>query len=236
MRHGFLLISAALAFTAACQPTGGGLPFPAGDEVAASPQVTGLAGGWAAGRVIGTRVYGRDGEEIGVVDDLVIGPDDRVQAVVVSIDGDGGGEVSAVARRQVVVPWGDLRATPSRDSFALPVKAAESLSYPASAQVEPGAGPGPRAWRATELIGDTVELEDATGYGWVEDILFGADGSARGVLVAPSAAGTGASPGQAYAFPFHGFGPDFPPEAPAYGLSYGTAEIGAAEPFDYGMF
>lgn len=227
MRHRHLMLLAVTAFAAACTMTGQG-PFTA---PAAAPQVwegRDLSGGWAAGRVIGTGVYARDGEEIGRVENIVIGPDDRVQSVAIRV-----AEAPEAAGRQVVVPWRDLRATPSRESFAIPVQADEVRFYPALEEEGMGGAvqAGPRAWRATELIGDTVQLDDDSAHGRVEDILFGADGTVQGVLVAPAEAGA-----QAYALPFQGFGRGFGPEAPVYALPYGTADIAGAEPFDYDVF
>jgi sporulation protein YlmC with PRC-barrel domain len=236
MRHRYLLLPAVTAFAAACAMTGQG-PFTApaggsGGSASAPPVWQGrdLSGGWAAGRVIGTGVYSRDGEEIGRVENIVIGPDDRVRSVAILVP-DASAGASEAAGRQVLVPWQDLRATLSRESFAIPVEADEVRFYPAMEEDAARAGPGPRAWRVTELIGDTVQLDDASAYGRVDDILFGADGTVQGVLVAPADAGA-----QAYAVPFQGFGQDFGPEAPVYALPYGTADIAGAEPFDYDVF
>lgn len=237
LRYRRLMLPAATVLVAACTMAGEGLFRGAeGDgSGAVRPAWEGrdLSGGWAAGRVLGTEVRGLDGGEIGRVEDIVIGPDDRVQAVAVRIAG-----ASSDAGRRILVPWRDLRATPSRESFAIPVTVGAVGSYPDAGPEPAGASPdgsGKRAWHATELIGDRVELDDASDYGRVEDLLFDADGTARGVVVAPSSAGArGAA--RAYALPFRGFGPGFPPEAPVYGLPYGRQDVAGAEPFDYDVF
>ena len=44
---------------------------------------------------------------------------------------------------------------------------------------------GPREWRATELIGDYVNLKGGTHYGYVRDLIISKDGELKAVIVSP---------------------------------------------------
>lgn len=43
----------------------------------------------------------------------------------------------------------------------------------------------PREWRASELIGDSVDLKDVDDYGSVTDLMFDREGQLRAVAAAP---------------------------------------------------
>ena len=61
-----------------------GAPGCAADPDAPSDGTVGeRQGGWLAQQIMGTRVYGADGEAIGESADIVVGSDDRVEAIIV---------------------------------------------------------------------------------------------------------------------------------------------------------
>ena len=102
-----------------------------------------------------------------------------------------------------------------------------------------GDGPvaGPRAFRADELIGAHVRLEDEKDYGYVADLIFNREGEITAVVVSPSY-GYGERDGYAsgyYAYPYYGYGHDygFVPGGAYYDLPYSTDEVAALRPFEY---
>lgn len=183
---------------------------------------------WSADRVIGLPVRGADGEEIGEIDNLIVGPDDRLRAAVVQVGGflDVGGT-------RLRVPWDEvtLDSPSSAESVAVPFTADDYTGYTKvrGDGAERGAG---REWRADELIGDYVSLDDAaTGedYGTVSDLMFTGDGALDSVVVNRSSDNGGGF----YNYPYRGYGAGFDPGLDSYRLGYGAGDVDGYAPFDY---
>jgi sporulation protein YlmC with PRC-barrel domain len=119
--------------------------------------------GVSAGDVIGTPLRAEDGTSLGRVSDLVVGPDGRIEAVVVS---SGGSEAS--------VPWNAIRA----DDGTLVVAAGARPT---------GFAPPTGSWRAAAVMERMVSIQDGRPYGVVSDLVFDGDGALRQVLVTPDA-------------------------------------------------
>ena len=88
---------------------------PTGQGDGAAPAVTGsllkVQNDWRGRTLIGTPVFGDNGQRIATIDDLLITDDGKVDRVVLSVRG----------RRQLVaVPFGQLRFVPSRN-FGTPL-------------------------------------------------------------------------------------------------------------------
>jgi sporulation protein YlmC with PRC-barrel domain len=66
----------------------------------------GSAGGWRASKLIGASVYGPDNASIGEISDVLIAPDGKIRAVVVSV----GGFLGA-ADKDVAIPFQALSIT-----------------------------------------------------------------------------------------------------------------------------
>ena len=96
---------------------------------------------------------------------------------------------------------------------------------------------GPRAWRATDAIGDFARLKDGDGYanyGYVDDLII-RGGEIAAVVVSPDVGVGAAAPG-VYAYPYYGYDYGWDPGLNTYDLPYDREEVGALEPFDYERF
>ena len=92
----------------------------------------------------------------------------------------------------------------------------------------------PRAWRASELIGDYARLRDGNAYGdygYVSDLIL-RDNKVAAVVVQPRA---GYGPGYR-AYPYYGYPYGWNAGSPYYDMPYTEDDILDAEPFDYDRF
>lgn len=169
--------------------------------------------------MLDTEVRGPDGRAVGEVEDLVVGRDGRMQAVVVGLRGP-----LDVGDRRLAVAWNQVQVGP-RMALQAPVTPQGSGRYSASGQ---DAEPASEPWRVTELIGDYVNLEDAPRYGRVSDVIFGAGGEARAVLVERNPAWGSHGP---FPHSFYGYGLAFG----AYTLPYASSDVTSVVPFDYDL-
>lgn len=83
-------------------------PGPGSDEVMLRVDVVRLARGYRVSKILGQTVYNDAGEKIGMIDDLIVRPDDRVMFGVVSVGGFLG-----IGDRLIAVPYQAL--TTSQD-------------------------------------------------------------------------------------------------------------------------
>ncbi|WP_207460003.1 PRC-barrel domain-containing protein [Azospirillum sp. SYSU D00513] len=201
--------------------------------------------GWGAEQLIDTEVVGQNGEEIGEVENILVGPDGNIRSVIVAAGGFFG-----LGDAHFAVPWNKVQVGSRMERVTVPITQAnhgdydlfgasgfdvEAKSGSGVRRVEEGqAGAGqPRVWRATELIGDMARLKDRAGYGYVEDLVFDRQGKLMAVLVEPRVTGDRDARGSR-AFPFYGFGYGFDPGQDSYSLPYGTADVGGLDRFDDG--
>lgn len=182
-------------------------------------------------------VVGTTGDEIGSIEDVILGQDGRVLAVIAEVGG-----FWDMFDTHVSVPWDELEVV--GEQVVLPVTeenvedygvfeteylTAQEAAADIATEVD-DAETGPRAWRATELIGDYARLQNAetwTNYGYVDDIIVKNDQVAA-VVVSPDA-GWGTGP---YAYPYYGYGYGWRPTAPYYDLPYTEEEVADLETFD----
>ncbi|MGP9821585.1 PRC-barrel domain-containing protein [Salinarimonas sp. NSM] len=220
------------------------------------------AGGMSAEEFIDEyEVYGAAGEEIGDVEDVIVGADGRILAVVAEI----GGFID-IGDTHVAVPWDEVEMAVGEQAITIPVTEDTIDDYgvfgtgyygddygvggdvaATGAVVEQevvtgldDAELGPRAYRVSEIIGDYARIrgDDDTprNYGYVNDVIL-SEGRVQAVVVsADTAYGRGA-----YAYPYYGpygyaggWGTSYGYGTGAYyDLPYGESEIGGAEPFEY---
>jgi hypothetical protein len=102
-----------------------------------NPRLEGLRPlhGWSATEIIGARVRGSDGGEIGEIEDLVFSSDDRVVTAVVSVGG-----LLDIADKLVAVPYADLRLWSDDATVAIPLTKAELEAAPAYKGRPPAVG------------------------------------------------------------------------------------------------
>jgi sporulation protein YlmC with PRC-barrel domain len=195
--------------------------------------------GWRAGSLIGADVIGKAGEEIGNVENIMIGPNGKVLSIIAEIGG-----FLDIGDTHVNIPWKEVQFTSGRESVTVPLTEdnlnqyslfgdAEPLSRGVASQIHRLDDPptGPRVWRATELTGDYVRLKGGEGYGYVDDLIFDRDGTLKAVSVTRD---IGAGEVGPYTYPYYGYGYDgFDPGLDYYGLPYDENEVGAVEPYDY---
>ncbi|WP_147115257.1 PRC-barrel domain-containing protein [Tateyamaria sp. syn59] len=200
------------------------------------------AGGISAEEFIDEmEVYGVTGEEIGEVEDLVIGPDGRVLSVIAEVGG-----FWDIGDTHVNIPFEEVSLADDSDGIMVPLTG-DSVSdydlwtYDAVSADEAGSQTISgvddmdvvRAWRVSELIGDTARLQDGDIYsefGYINDLIL-RDGEVAAVVTnASSAYGAGYQ-----AYPFYGYDYDMGWDAgsPYYDLPYTEDEIGELERFDY---
>lgn len=119
---------------------------------------------WSAEALFDRQVFSRNGDEIGDVEDLIIGSNGELLALVAEVGG-----VWDIGDTHVSVPWNQV--TFRQDgTVALPVTEDNAdefsvLSMPTGQQLSEGVVSnlddrelGPRAWRASELIGDIARI------------------------------------------------------------------------------
>jgi len=188
-------------------------------------------------------VLGENGEEIGTVEDILIGPDGKVISIIAQVGG-----LWDIGDTHVSVPFDQVELASEGDAVTVPVteetvddygfwtddEQTETLTGDAAASetiegVDDAAIE--RAWRATELIGDYARLKEGDGYsnyGYVSDLVL-RDGQVDAVVVSPSA-----NYGRGYrAYPYYGYGAGWTPGNPNDDMPYGEDEVGEMEPFEY---
>lgn len=188
-----------------------------------------------------TEVRGADGEEIGDMEDLLISPEGEVLAIIAEVGG-----FWDIGDTHVSVPYEEVEMAEGGGSVTIPVTEDTVDDYDfmpdayAAEDVAEETVPGvddasfvPRAWRATELIGDYARMRDGdvfVNYGYVSDLIL-KDGQVDGVVVQPMTAyGTGYR-----AYPYAGYdrGWGWNPGSPYYDMPYDRDSMGEMGEFDY---
>ena len=176
------------------------------------------ANGISIEQMVGSDVYGPDGDDIGEVENVLFNMDGQVLSVVAEIGG-----FLDIGDTHVNIPWEMVSAEDWSDGIVLPFGEDEVETYTATADqagVEvdasqdvaevsgDGAGEvetGPNVWRATDLLNNTAQLREGEAYesyGLINDIVV-RDGQIAAVLVTPDA-GAGAPAGAMYGYPYAG--------------------------------
>lgn len=221
MRILLATIAAALSATAAAQEDSSPTAIEA-PAVGVAP--ANVLPGWTALTLLDAPAIGAEGEEIGEVENIVVGPDGRILYLNIETGGFLG-----IGDTVFSVPWDEARIAEDAQSVAVPIAEGEIDRYRLYDRGLEGLETTPRSWRVTELLNDDVRLEDGALFGVVQDLLFSADGEIRGVVANP-ALGFGLA--QPYAFPFVGFEVGYVPELDYWVAPYGTEEIAEMEPFE----
>ncbi|WP_188716016.1 PRC-barrel domain-containing protein [Paracoccus acridae] len=194
--------------------------------------------------MIGSDVKGPTGDDIGDVENVLIGQDGQVLSVVAEVGG-----FFELGDTHVNIPWDMVEASKWDDGIEIPftqetiedftlftdevVTASDATSDVEEVEGD-GAGvvdTGRRVWRAGELIGDYARLKDGDGfanYGYIDDLIV-RDGKVAAVVVSPDVGWGG---GGYYAYPYYGYDHGWNPGSGFYDLPYERDEVEALEPFD----
>lgn len=197
------------------------------------------AQGWRADQLIDAAVYGPKGEQIGEVENVIIGPEGNILSVIAEIGG-----FWDIGDTHVNVPWSEVGRSAEREGITIPVNEETVEDYSlfpdsvltgnqARAEVKPvndDLTVGPRAWKLTSLLGDYVRLRDVAGYGYVDDVIFDKAGRLQAVVVQPDVRWGAPGP---YAYPFHSWSFGWDPALDYYELPYTKGETMALDRFDY---
>jgi sporulation protein YlmC with PRC-barrel domain len=70
-------------------------------------------------RLIGAKVKGTDGKDVGEIDGLIVSKDGKVSHVLV-----GKGGVAGIGETKVVVPWSDVKMSMERDNLVITMDSA----------------------------------------------------------------------------------------------------------------
>jgi sporulation protein YlmC with PRC-barrel domain len=199
------------------------------------------AGGISVERMMDDfEVYGAGGEEIGDIENVVFSREGRVLSIIAEVGG-----LWDIGDTHVNIPWDQVDLT-TAGQVVVPVTEdnVEDYSFAATDYltafeaagdvqvVDDDLATGPRAFRATELIGDYARIKDGDGvanYGYVNDLIVRGD-QLQAVVVNPDA-GYGAR--GAYAYPYYGLGLGY---GSYYDMPYERDEALRAEPLEYDRF
>ena len=167
--------------------------------------------GWRAEALFDTPVYGTTGDRIGDVEDLVVSSDGKLISLIAEVGG-----FWDIGDTHVSVPWD--KVTIRKDGTAqIPVTedTVDQYGFFNDRLTKAGLAEnvvsgldnqelGPRAWRASELIGDLARIRDNNqyrGYGYVSDLIF----SEGRVLATIIDRDVGYGPRGPYAMPYYGY-------------------------------
>lgn len=186
-------------------------------------------------------VYGAGGEEIGDVEDVIVGPDGTVIAIIAEVGG-----LWDIGDTHVSIPFDLVELAPDGSGIIVPLSEENVDDYdiatPALGLGTMQEGPvgelddadlGPRAWRISELIGDYARLRDDDAirdYGYVSDVIL-ENGAVTAVIVQPAF-----EYGENYrAWPYYGYegGADWDAGSPYYDIEAGEDEISDLADFEY---
>ncbi|MGP1395624.1 MAG: PRC-barrel domain-containing protein [Inquilinaceae bacterium] len=183
-----------------------------------------LNNAWQADQLIEEAdAYGIDGEEIGEVEDIIVGPDDKIRSIIV----EAGGFLD-IGDTHFAVPWNEVEIE-GYDTVRVPVSEDTLEDYDIFRDMDDEPVER-RAWRVSELIGDYAYLEDDMRYGYVDDVLFDSEGKIVAVTANTSAVNGYGGP---YAYPYYGYDYGWTPGSDRYGLGYTRSDVADVEVIDY---
>lgn len=192
--------------------------------------------GWSANRLLDeARVYGSLGDEIGSVENILIGRDGQILGIIAQVGG-----FWDIGDTHVFVPWDRVTVSPTLDRVVIPVTEENVEDYSAAPSyitraltgriraVDDDLATGLGIWKATDLIDDYVYLGSRAEYGNVTDLIFNANGRLYAYVVNADA-GWG---GGYYALPY-AYNRGWDPGLSYYDAPYSEREVRRLEPFDY---
>jgi sporulation protein YlmC with PRC-barrel domain len=184
--------------------------------------------GWSVKKLIGTKAFGPNRKKVGNVENIIFSPDGKVRKLIVTTGGFLG-----IGDTPLAVNWKDVKIGPGASYVNTPLTAESVAKYGLFDGMPDQVAIGPREWRATELIGDYVNLKNIH-YGEVRDLIISKDGELKAVIVSPDVGyGSYGGYGGYYAYPFYGFGYGWDPGRDHYDLPFGKTDIANLLPYAY---
>jgi uncharacterized protein YrrD len=185
---------------------------------------------WFADEMRGSAVYGKDGEQVGTVQSVIVSKEGMVERLVVETGG-----FLDIGDKVIAVPWSGIDLTPGKEGVVAENLDESNVEDFSLFDDREEAVTGPRSFRAAELVGDYVRLRGGEDYGFVRDLLFDQGGKLQAIVVTPDVAYHAAA--GYYAYPYYGYGYDygfdFDPGLDYYGLPYTEQELAEFNDFDY---
>lgn len=188
-----------------------------------------LYSGWSADKMLGTEVFGKNGDSLGDIKNIVVTPEGTIESVIV----EAGGFLD-IGDTHFKVKWDEVEVGENLDWVAVPVDEENFDEFNLFGDSEGYPDAGPRNWRVTELTDDYVALQDNRSYGYVDDIVFSNQGEIQAVIVSPDLSMDSTMYGYR-AYPYYGYGNGNEPGNDYYNLPYGVADITELAPFDVRM-
>lgn len=187
-----------------------------------------MKGGWRAERLLDADVYDADGDEIGEVENLYIGPDGKIQKVLIETE-DG---FLGLGEQFLAVNWDDVTFSSQANRVETQVDMDNLKKYSILDDEPDEEG---RNFRATELIGDYVRLTDAQYYGYVTDLVFDQEGKLQGLVTTADVA-YGAVPRRVIPYAAADEAGAFQPGTDFYPAPYTAEEIEGQPEYEEGLF
>lgn len=136
--------------------------------------------GWRGTAIVGADVHGAFGEEVGDVEDLILGADGAIDQVVIEAGG-----VLEVGDTEFGVPWSQVRVAPEVERVMIPLseeQVEDATGWRAPERLETAA-PGDDQWSMRALLDQPVDLEGDADFGEVEDLIFRRDGALLAIVI-----------------------------------------------------
>lgn len=200
-----------------------------------NPEALYEPGAFLAEDLVGAPVYGPEGEEIGVVENLMVDRDEKLVGMIAEVGG-----FWDMGDTHVAVPWSqtsfyrDGVQTPLREDNLdtydlygdLSFITKEELQRPV--QVTDDVATGPRTWKITSLLDDYASTPNGIGYGYVDDVIFSSEAEVQAVLIQVR--------GASYAYPFWGYQRGWHPGYNTYVIPFEEGQVEEAPLLDRERF
>lgn len=180
--------------------------------------------GWSADFLLDEDAYNAEGDKIGEVEDLIIGPDGMIQKVIVETGG-----LLDLGDKHAAIPWDDVTRV-GTSSIRVDVEGDSLEGYGRFPNMD-DLPAKPENFRLRNMLGDTVTAAQV-GYGTVDDVIFTDAGKIEAVVVYP-AYGYGYRD-RPVAVPYNADAYDA--YAPYFAVPYTVEELEDIRPFNYGEF
>lgn len=155
-----------------------------------------------------------DDDAVGKVEDFIVGPDGRIESMIIATD-----ELLGLGESYFTYPLKDADIDDYRE---IRIKAdADEIERLQKAEPVPEPA-GNDSWRLSELIGDIARTRDNKEYGRLSDVLFSPEGEITAVVIMPESETVRT---RGYAIPYFGASEGFDPLAEYYAIPHELEEL-----------